>query len=51
MTDSFEKAFDNFLEEETYDDAEATLFALVRAAFLAGWNAAKAEALQKKNNG
>ena len=36
----FEAAFDRFLEQTEYDAAEAALFSLVRAAFLAGWRAA-----------
>lgn len=36
----FEAAFDRFLEQTEYDAAEAALFSLVRAAFLAGWCAA-----------
>lgn len=39
-SDSFEGAFGAFLERYEYDDAEAALFSVVRAAFLAGWNAA-----------
>lgn len=35
-----EKAFDEFLEREAYDEAEAALFTIVRQAFLAGWAAA-----------
>lgn len=40
MDDKFELAFSNFLERQEYDEAEAALFAIVRAAFLAGWQAA-----------
>lgn len=36
----FEAAFDRFLERAEYDAAEAAVFSLVRAAFLAGWRAA-----------
>ena len=36
----FESAFGDFLERHEYDDAEALLFTLVRAAFRAGWEAA-----------
>ena len=35
-----EKAFEDFLENPAYDEAEAALFAVVREAFLAGWTAA-----------
>ena len=40
QTDEFELAFGAFLERREYDEMESALFALVRAAFLAGWNAA-----------
>ena len=39
-SDEFESAFSNFLDRREYDDAESALFSIVRAAFLAGWNAA-----------
>ena len=39
QNDKFELAFSEFLEQEAYDQAQAAVFALVRAAFLAGWNA------------
>jgi len=35
-----EKAFSDFLDGDTYEKAEASLFDLVRAAFRAGWDAA-----------
>ena len=41
MDNAFEQAFDAFLEDKTYDEAENALFAVIRAAFLAGWNAAQ----------
>lgn len=40
MTNDFEKAFGDFLDRREYDQAENALFAMVRIAFLAGWNAA-----------
>ena len=40
MEDKLEFAFSQFLERQEYDEAEAALFAIVRAAFLAGWKAA-----------
>lgn len=40
-TDKFEEAFVLFLESQKYDEAEAALFAVVRAAFLAGWKAGR----------
>lgn len=43
MTDEFELAFGNFLEQEKYDAAEQALFDLTRAAFEAGWKAAGGE--------
>ena len=36
----FEKAFSDFIDRREYDQAENALFAMVRMAFLAGWNAA-----------
>jgi len=39
----FEAAFGNFLENEAYDRGENALFTLTRAAFTAGWNAARSE--------
>lgn len=49
MDDSFELAFGNFLERQEYDEAEAALFAIVRAAFLAGWQAAGGDMLKKQD--
>ena len=40
QNDDFELAFSNFLDRREYDEAENALFEIVRAAFLAGWNAA-----------
>ena len=40
MGNDFEAAFDAFLDRHEYDDAENALFAIVRAAFTAGWLAA-----------
>lgn len=40
QSNDFEAAFGRFLEQTEYDAAEAALFSLVRAAFLAGWRAA-----------
>ena len=42
-TDRFEQEFEAFLERREYDAAEAALFAVVRAAFLAGWRAGRKE--------
>ena len=39
QNDNFELAFSEFLEQEAYDQAQAAIFTLVRAAFLAGWKA------------
>ncbi len=47
MTDHFEKEFDAFLEKKEYDDVQEALFQLVRAAFLAGWQAAKKGKMMK----
>ncbi len=41
----FEKAFETLLEGQHYDDASAALFAAVRAAFLAGYDAGRASIL------
>jgi hypothetical protein len=43
MSNDFEAAFANFLDRREYDGAEAALFDMVRAAFLAGWKAAGGE--------
>jgi hypothetical protein len=40
-SDRFEAAFEAFLEGADYERAEEGLFALVRAAFLAGWRAGR----------
>lgn len=40
MSNEFEEAFSEFLDRQTYDEAESALFDVVRAAFLAGWKAA-----------
>ena len=40
MSNAFEAVFDAFLERREYDEAQQAQFALVRAAFLAGWLAA-----------
>ena len=39
-TIDYEEAYGNFLERHEYDDVEAMIFSLVRAAFRAGWEAA-----------
>lgn len=41
--DTLEQAFDEFLEREEYDAAQAAVFSLVRAAFLAGWKARESQ--------
>lgn len=46
MGNEFEAAFDAFLDRHEYDDAESALFAIVRAAFTAGWLAAGGDAPQ-----
>ena len=43
MTDEFEQAFGQWIDGATYDQAEETLFQLMRVAFLAGWKAAQAQ--------
>ena len=42
--DAMEKAFSDYLDPETHDEAEDALFAMIRAAFRAGWEARKAHA-------
>lgn len=46
QTNDFEAAFGAFLDRHEYDDAESALFAIVRAAFTAGWLAAGGDAPQ-----
>ncbi len=43
MSNDFESAFDRFMDRKEYDEAESALFAIVRAAFLAGWKSAGGE--------
>lgn len=43
-----EAAFSAFLERHEYDAAEEALFAVVRSAFLAGWNAAHGSTPQEE---
>ena len=43
QNDNFELAFSEFLEQEAYDQAQAAIFTLVRAAFLAGWKARESQ--------
>ena len=43
QTDSFEQSFDKFLEQKEYDNAQAAIFSLVRAAFFAGWKARESQ--------
>ena len=40
MSNEYEAAFDRFLESSVCDEANEAVFALSRAAFLAGWLAA-----------
>lgn len=42
-TDEFELAFSHFLETPAYDEAEESLFSVIRMAFIAGWEAARGE--------
>ena len=44
QTNEFEQAFSNYLDNPEYDQAEDALFSAIRAAFTAGWKAAKGEA-------
>ena len=47
-TNQFEQAFGDFLSRPEYDEAENALFEIVRAAFEAGWNAAKGAPLPER---
>lgn len=40
FSNSFEESFSKFLETREYDEAENTLFSMMRQAFIAGWLAA-----------
>ena len=40
--DEFEGKFSDFIDGEEYDKAEDALFAVIRAAYAAGWRDAKA---------
>lgn len=42
----FEEAFSDFLDSREYDQVESSIFAIIRAAFAAGWKAAEGEASQ-----
>ena len=44
QSDEFEQAFSDFLASKEYDEAEDSLFSVIRTAFLAGWKAACGEA-------
>ena len=50
QSDAFEQAFSDFLATKEYDDAEDTLFSVIRMAFLAGWMAARGEAPEPQHN-
>ena len=43
MSVDFEKSFADFLDRKEYDDAESSLFSIVRSAYKAGWDAAGGE--------
>ena len=47
-SDQFEKAFSDFLDSQTCDQAESQMFSALRTAFLAGWQAAKEQDKQKR---
>jgi len=40
MSDDFEKAYKDFLDEQAYDESAAAFFPIARVAFKAGWLAA-----------
>ena len=46
MSDQFEIAFGEFIEQQEYDSAAQAMFCLARAAFLSGWLAAGGTAPQ-----
>lgn len=50
QTNEFEQAFSNYLDCPEYDQAEDALFSAIRAAFMAGWKAAKGEAPEPQGN-
>ena len=50
QSDTFEKAFSNYLEHKDYDEAEDALFSIIRAAFLAGWHAAGGKPPEPSSN-
>ena len=39
-SDTFEKAFSDFIERHEYDEAQSALFDLARISFQAGWKSA-----------
>lgn len=47
-SDSYEKAFDRFIDGEEYDLASQAVFCLVRAAFEAGWKSALRDEDEKR---
>ena len=50
QSDAFEKAFGEFLESKTCDEAEDAVFTVIRTAFLAGWQAAGGESVAPPDN-
>lgn len=42
----FEAAFSDFLDSREYDQVENSIFAIIRAAYAAGWKAAEDESSQ-----
>lgn len=46
-TENMETAFESYLESSEYDEAEGLLLAMLRKAFLAGWDAARREQPQE----
>ena len=50
MSDRFETAFEQFVEEKECEKAETLLFSVVRLAFAAGWKAAGGEC-ERMNTG
>ena len=50
QSDTFEKAFSNYLAHKDYDEAEDALFSTIRAAFLAGWHDAGGKPPEPSSN-
>ncbi len=47
-SNEFEAGFSSFLERHEYDEAQQSLFSIVRSAYTAGWLAAGGSPLQEQ---